>query len=213
MHWFNRPARLKHISKDIFQLFSGEFLALYAKLKGKRSDLPALALVDSELNKLVDDFFRNASTQKSQVDPSAPPQDELYESVKLAINESSVKTKYAVDALVATSSKITTHLSKLGFVANNVDVRLNHLTAIVETSVSANKILLDEVKSLTAQVAKLTTKLEAQERAFSESNIPQVDFIAGTAEFKSTAEALVTTKTEIVPAISNNDPDTQPLIV
>ena len=127
--------------------------------------------MNSELHKLVNDFFPTASTKKSQVNPPASLQSGLYESVKLAIDESSVKTHKAVDKLDVTSSKTMTQISKLGSAVNSVDVRLHHLYAIVEASVPANRTLLGEVKSLSTQVAKLTTKLEAQETALSESNI------------------------------------------
>ena len=49
--------------------------------------------------------------------------------------------------------------------------------------------------------------------ALSESNILQLDFSEGTGESKSSEEALVTSDTLIVPAISDSDPDTQPLSV
>ena len=87
------------------------------------------------------------------------------------------------------------------------------LTSVLERTTAQNTALCSEVKSLSTQVARLTTQFEAQEMALSESNILQFDFSKGTGESKSSEEALVTSDTLIVPAISDSDPDTQPLRV
>jgi len=189
----------------------------YAK---RESDLPGTDIVSSELHKLLNDFFSTVSTAESHVYPSAALLGEFYGAIRLvgqnvsdAVDKSLVQTRKFLDELAATSISTMTHISSMGSNLNDVDIKLRYLTAMFEASAADNKTLLTEVKSLSTQVAKLTARLEEQETALSESNKPQVDFTADTAESKSTSGVLVATETEIIPAISNDDPDTQPLIV
>ena len=228
MHWSNSSDSHKHISKDIFLLFSERFLVLYRKLSKKRSGLPAPSLVKFELNQLVNNFFPTVSIKTSHANSLASVPSEICGATKTGntvLVEQSISKANDTLGLLASSSKATTNeIASMGHSLKVANSKLDHLTAVLarttadltavlERTTAQNTALCSEVKSLSTQVTRLTTQFEAQEMALSESNILQFDFSKGTGESKSSEEALVTSDTLIVPAISDSDPDTQPLRV